>query len=246
MAAPIIGLSAERSVQNSAFGPKESIIQVFEYAEAVAAAGGRPVLLPATTRIPEGVLEGIDGLVLVGGGDLTPELYGETAGEHNYGMSPIRDAFEVELVNDAQRRGLPILAICRGMQLINVLRGGNLIQHIEGHWQEQSPNEVHHEVEIDADSELARVVGSTRIGVNSYHHQGLGRIGEGLRVVARDGESIEAVEDLDHNILAVQWHPEHLALTSPTQRALFEDVIARAERRRSQHHNQQKGVATHV
>ncbi|MBO1902156.1 gamma-glutamyl-gamma-aminobutyrate hydrolase family protein [Leucobacter weissii] len=232
MAAPLIGVSIQRSVEPSAFGPRESALQVMDYAESIAAAGGRPVILPATERIPDHVLAGIDGLVLSGGGDLSPTMYGAEAGEETYGVSEIRDAFETALVEDAQARGVPVLAICRGLQLINVLRGGTLRLHIDGHWQAVPSEEPEHEVSVVAGSRLAELVGAEAIPVNSYHHQCIDRLGAGLTAVAHAGDVIEAVEDAQHAILAVQWHPEHMAKTSAQNLALFTDLVRRAAHRR--------------
>lgn len=226
MKQPLIGISAERSVQQSAFGPRESTIQVMEYAEAVARAGGRPVILPATATIPEDVLHGFHALVLTGGGDLSPEMYGQVADENTYGISPIRDKFETALVRYAEQKSMPVLAICRGMQLINVLKGGKLRTHMDGHWQEKPSNEIHHEIHIDPTSSLARLMG-TSVGVNSYHHQGIDVLGEGLRITAHCNGDIEAFEDNTQTILAVQWHPEHLASSSEPHQALFDDIVSR-------------------
>lgn len=241
MPSPLIAVSAERSQQKSAFGPRDSTLQVLEYAEAIAVAGGRPALLPATERIPDDPLRGFDALVLTGGGDLSPEMYGMKPDATSYGMSPIRDRFETALVAAAEARGLPILAICRGMQLINVLRGGQLHNHLDGHWQTAASDAFHHAVDVEPSSKLSRVVGSTEIEVNSYHHQAISTLGKGLRVTARADSLIEAFEDPAKDILAVQWHPEHLARTSATHRALFEDIVERGINR-----NNTKGALSYV
>lgn len=228
MSRPLIAVTADRSSQPSAFGPRDSTLQVLNYAEAVVSAGGRPALLPATEAIPEDLLDGFDGLMLTGGGDLSPEMYGQEAAEAVYGISPIRDRFETALVRDAQERGIPILAICRGLQLVNVLRGGTLIQHLDGHWQTRASDAVEHEVAIEQDSRLAQIVGGVSMGVNSYHHQAIDRLGTDLVVTARADGVIEAVEDPAVNLIAVQWHPEHLFRTSINNRALFDDLVRRA------------------
>lgn len=230
MSRPLIGISAPRSEQDSAFGPKDSVLQVIEYADAVVAAGGRPVLLPPTASIPEDLLSRIDGLVLSGGGDLSPRLFGEEPVEASYGISEIRDAYESALVDDAAKRGIPILAICRGLQLINVLRGGTLHMDLPGHWQTIPADQTEHEVEVAPDSQLAAAVGVAPLPVNSYHHQGIKTIGAGLRPVAFAGGYIEAFEDPDADIIAVQWHPEHLFAVCERNLALFIDLVRRAGR----------------
>lgn len=232
MVAPLVGISVQRSVEQSAFGPRDSALQVMEYAESVVAAGGRAVLLPATETIHDDLLEGIDGLVLSGGGDLSPEMYGETAEEKTYGVSETRDRFETALVEDAERRGIPVFAICRGLQLINVLRGGTLHQHVDGHWQTEPSTSPMHEIEVDPSSRLAEIIGDTSLPVNSYHHQAIDRLGDGLTPVARANGLIEAFEDAEHSIVAVQWHPEHMASTSSQNLALFADLVQRASTHR--------------
>ncbi|RIV37958.1 gamma-glutamyl-gamma-aminobutyrate hydrolase family protein [Micromonospora radicis] len=228
MATPIIAITAERSTQNSAFGPRDSIIQVVDYAEAIVSAGGRPAILPVTETIPADLLDGFDGLLLTGGGDLSPEMYGQQPGEQVYGVSVIRDRFEAALVNDAQDRGIPILAICRGLQLINVLRGGTLVQHVTGHWQSRPSNESDHDVSINPASRLAEITAKTTMGVNSYHHQAVDVLGDALRVAARAGAVVEAFEDPGHDLIAVQWHPEHMFRTSTDNHALFADLVNRS------------------
>lgn len=230
MAAPLIGISIQRSVEASAFGPRDSALQVMDYAESVAAAGGRPVLLPATETIPEDLLDGIDGLVLSGGGDLSPTLYGAEAEETTYGISETRDAFESALVEDAQRRGVPILAICRGLQLINVMRGGTLHLHIDGHWQTAPSDQPMHSVDLVPGSKLAELAGASSMEVNSYHHQGIDRLGAGLTPVAYAGELVEAFEDEQNRIIAVQWHPEHMTKSSAQNLALFTELVRAAAR----------------
>lgn len=227
MTLPLIAVTAERSVQPSAFGPRDSTLQVLNYAEAVVSAGGRPALLPATETVPADLLAGFDGLLLTGGGDLSPEMYGQSPDEKVYGVSPIRDRFETALVAEAQEHGIPILAICRGMQLINVLRGGSLHQHIDAHWQTRPSDEIEHDVAIDPASRLAQIAGAV-MGVNSYHHQAVDNLGSSLQVTARAGDVIEAFEDPEHDLIAVQWHPEHLFRVSPDNHALFDDLVSRA------------------
>lgn len=230
MYSPLIGISVPRQVVDSAFGPRDSVLQVYEYAESVVAAGGRAVLLPSTETIPEDLLAGIDGIVLSGGGDLSPELYGEAPLESTYGVSRIRDAYEVAIVEQAEKHGIPILAICRGLQLINVLRGGSLQLHIDDHWQTVASDMPLHSVDVVAGSLLAEIIGGTSMEVNSYHHQAIERLGEGLSPVAFAGDIVEAFEDSSKGIIAVQWHPEHMFQVSRQNLALFTDLVKRAGR----------------
>lgn len=239
MTRPLIAITADRKEQPSAFGPRQSTLQVMEYADAIVDAGGRPVLLPATDEVPEGgLLDGFDGLLLTGGGDLSAQMYGEVPDEKAYGISVHRDRLETSLVEEAQELGVPILAICRGLQIVNVLRGGTLIQHLDGHWQTRPSNEFDHYVDVEAGSCLAKIADGTRLGVNSYHHQAVDRLGAGLTITARSAEVIEAFEDPDHNLVAVQWHPEHLFRDSWQNHALFDDLVdrARARKKGDRHH----------
>lgn len=228
MAAPIIGISAPRSAENSAFGVRDSVLQVMEYADAVVAAGGRPVLLPPTEVIPDEPLAGIDGLVLSGGGDLSPAIFGREAVEASYGISEVRDAYEMALVKDAEARSIPILAICRGLQLVNVLRGGTLHMHIDDHWQSEPSDSFAHEVTLTEGSALADLVGSTKLMVNSYHHQAIDTLGDRLVPVGFSDHVVEAFVADDADIVGVQWHPEHLYKVSPENHALFKQLVQKA------------------
>lgn len=215
----------------SAFGPMASTLQGIAYANAILEAGGRPAILPSTEVIPSDLLDGFSGLLLTGGGDIDPRLYGEEPIETVYDVSEIRDRFEIALYEEAVRRGLPILATCRGMQLVNAIRGGTLVQEVcpeRSHWQEGPCGDPWHEVEVEPGSELARIVGTAFISVNSYHHQGIGKLGAGLRVVGRERGVIEALEDEDSNFVAVQWHPEHMFRQHPAQMALFKNLVEKA------------------
>lgn len=240
MAVPLIAISAARQTVDTAFGPMPSTVQVVAYANGVLAAGGQPAILPSTAEIPGDILQRFDGLLLTGGGDVDPRLYGEEPIDSVYDVSEIRDDFETELYRDAVLRGLPILATCRGMQLVNVIHGGTLVQEVHperGHWQTGPCYEPWHEVQLEPGSELARVAGGEKMAVNSYHHQGIGRLGAGLRIVGRDGEVIEAIESAESNLIGVQWHPEHMFEFHPAQMALFEDLVKKASAYAEAHAN---------
>lgn len=228
MGRPVIAVSTPREVMSTAFGDLDCTKLTATYTDAVYDAGGQPVILPVTDNPPPGLLERMDGLMLTGGGDIDPVLYGERPDPSVYGVRRDRDSFEAALYREAVELRLPILAICRGMQLINVLRGGSLLQQVPGHWQENPASRPAHPIRISAGSALSATAGTdTEIEVNSYHHQALDVLGTNLVVTARCGDVIEAVEDPAADLVAVQWHPEHM-MAIPHQRALFEQFVKRA------------------
>lgn len=203
------------------------------YTDAVSAAGGLPLVLPVLAPgHVERLLEGLDGLVLSGGVDVSPSAYGELAHPETKITDPARDAFEIELIAAAMARDMPILGICRGHQILNVALGGTLIQHLPHstsveHRNPERQSDGVHPVEIMPNSMLLEIVQGSRVGVNSLHHQAVAGIGKGLRVVAHscaDG-TIEAVESTDGRpLLGVQWHPELLQFSEP-HRAVFRWLV---------------------
>lgn len=190
-----------------------------DYSRAVIGAGGTPVLIPRDTP-PESLLRRIDGLVLSGGEDVTPSLYGAESGPYATTHDPCRDAYELSIISHALRLKIPILAICRGIQILNVARGGTLVAHLSevdgfAHYKaDLAPHVRRHGVVIAPESGLFRTVitgggGDGTLAVNSFHHQAIDQPGHSLRVVAwADDGTIEGVEDLDAAIIGVQWHPE--------------------------------------
>ena len=200
--------------------------RVIPYVEAVEAAGCEAMAV-SVERWP--TLEGIDGLLLMGGTDINPKLYGQSVQEHVDVPDDERDEVEWRLLSEAMDRDIPILAICRGMQLLNVHHGGSLIQHLGSSRHDtgfEDKGAVAHKVSIEPSSHLAQIVGTTQLGVNSRHHQAVDRIGEGLRVSARDSEDPNIVEGLEQPnrrfLVAVQWHPEDQAPGTAEQRRIFE------------------------
>lgn len=168
-------------------------------------------------------IDSLDGLLLTGGTDVNPSLYGQDRDPETEDPDDARDTLEKRLIEAALERDLPILAICRGMQILNVVHGGTLLQHIEGHRCPGVPEA--HEVCVDRDTRLAAAVGAGAHPVNSRHHQAVGKLGAGLRISAKSPDGcIEALERDDKNfVLAVQWHPEDLIESHPTARRLFEE-----------------------
>jgi putative glutamine amidotransferase len=211
------------------------------YMRAVERAGGLPVALPPLRDENVGpLLEQLSGLLLTGGPDIDPACYGA---EPHPELGPIDhdvDVFEIELCRQADRRGLPILGICRGSQVLNVARGGSLIQHLPDisggtieHRQTEPGDRTTHEVQVAPDSGLAQTTGGGPVRVNSFHHQAVDRLGTGLRPVAwaADGvvEAVEDPEDDGQLVLGVQWHAETLT-GEAEQLALFELLVRAAER----------------
>jgi putative glutamine amidotransferase len=199
------------------------------YVDAVRAGGGVPLLLPPGEERPEDLLDGLDGVVFGGGGDLDPALFGGRPHDAVYGVNRERDAFELALMRASLARRLPLLAICRGLQLLNVVRGGTLHAHLpeavgeEVCHRESQQGHTHHPVRVAPDSRLAAIYGADELVIASWHHQAVEKLGSELRAVAwaPDG-TVEAVEDPARpELLAVQWHPElELAPESPQRRLL--------------------------
>lgn len=228
---PRIGLTTTPSVLEDR--PVEALDR--PYVDAVAAAGGVPLLLPVLDPGRAAtVVEGLDGLLLSGGGDVDPAWYGCVASPHVRKVQAERDGWEMALLRAALARGLPVLGICRGAQLLNVAAGGSLVQHLPdvsdlAHCVDDRCNEEVHDVRIEAGSRLHTVVGSDGFGVNSLHHQAVSRLGHGLVAVAwADDGTVEAIEGITPvRMLGVQWHPE-LLTDRPGHRALFEWLCAEA------------------
>lgn len=184
------------------------------------AAGLAALLIPVSGPADSaaGLLDRVDGLLLTGGGDVAPEQYAARQRAQTSGINARRDAVEIELVRLACRRGLPILAVCRGIQLMNVALGGTLVQDLptadpprQGHMALQSWNGAAHQVLVEPGTLLRRLLGP-EASVNSLHHQAVETVAPGLRVAARAPDGvIEAVEDSGTRfVVGLQWHPEML------------------------------------
>jgi putative glutamine amidotransferase len=206
-----------------------------QYAEAVRAAGGRPVVLPPRAGdVAAEALEGFDALVLAGGGDVDPSRYGGDARAQVYGVDGARDDFELGVVRAAVELGLPTLCICRGMQVVNVALGGTLIEHlpdVAGIGAHGTPlgEPVRHEVRLAEGSRIRRAVGTDVVVGTSHHHQGLDRLADTLDAVGwTEDDLVEAVEHRDSWLVAVQWHPEESAGADRDQAALFAALVERA------------------
>ncbi len=212
------------------------------YVEAVRAAGGEPILVDplADSGMRARAFTTMDGLLLPGGADLDPALFGQPPHPTTQ-VEPGRDELESEAWSAARERGLPILGVCRGMQAINVFAGGSLEQHVDGHdtpaW--PSPEARPHPMRLQPASRLAAILGldaqdGELIEVNSYHHQAIrpDQLGAGLAIsgTTEDGQLVEAFEaaDPDQWLFGVQSHPERQEFTPPAFARLWRAFVSAA------------------
>jgi len=187
------------------------------YSQAVALAGGLPVMVAnLDPALAPAYARTVDALLLTGGGDVDPELFGASPDRDLGAVDPERDAFELALYAAFREAGKPVLGVCRGCQVINVAHGGKLHQHLPSvgdthqHDQRDLRGYPFHTVELEAGCRLGAAYGATRVKTNSYHHQAISEVGAGLRPVARAGDGVvEAVEAVSGPlVVGVQWHPE--------------------------------------
>ncbi|MBK5256823.1 MAG: gamma-glutamyl-gamma-aminobutyrate hydrolase family protein [Vicinamibacteria bacterium] len=218
----------------------------FDYLHAISKAHGLPsIIAPGftdpweeTNQLPGEILDNCDGLLLSGGADVDPLLFGE---EPHAGLGRVdgpRDPFELTLAREAVRRDMPVLGICRGLQVLNVALGGTLIQDIPSevkgaviHETGEDRLVIGHDVTIARDSRLAQLLSSARVGVNSFHHQAVKRLGRGLTssAICPDDGIIEGLEMPDRRfVVAVQWHPENFWKTPNASDGLFAGFVEAA------------------
>ena len=211
---PIIGITTYAEQTRWGVWDVPSALVPMSYVTAVRRAGGRPVLLPPDDEAIDETLEAVDGLLFSGGSDIDPSFYDAEPHPSVNGTRPDRDRAELELMQAALERELPILAVCRGMEVMNVALGGDIVQHLPdvvGHEDHKHTPGVFgdHEVDLEPRSRLGTILGE-RAPVKSHHHQGVGRLGEGLveSAWAEDG-TIEGIENPSRPFaLGVLWHPE--------------------------------------
>lgn len=229
---PLIGVTSYLEPARWADWVLEAVISPAGYARAIARAGGWPVLVPPVAQAEAAdLMPSLDGLVLSGGGDLAPNLYGAVPQEHTVAVDEVRDRFELTLARAACADGLPFLGIGRGVQVLNVARGGTLIQHLpdavghDGHAKDPVRCTAH-DVTIRSGSTIGELLGS-RTAVPSQHHQAIHAIGDGLLAVAwAEDDVVEALEVQGHRFgLGVQWHPE-----AGEDVRLFEALVSAARR----------------
>jgi putative glutamine amidotransferase len=217
-----------------------------DYIESVRLAGGEPLVVDRTTVDAGSVVRRAAGILLTGGDDVTPALYGAPAHPAFEGAEAGRDEYEIELVSRALEMDLPVLAICRGIQVLNVARGGTLVQDLPTErpsgtahqfpTTEYPPDKVAHTIEVLPGSLLSGILDSRlkdagTIDVNSRHHQAVDILGAGLRITAVAPDAVvEAVEDRDRRFcVGVQWHPESFYRTGEFL-PLFEAFVRASQR----------------
>lgn len=228
---PIVGVPIPRDYfqREPLWGNAGGYRAVNEIIDAVTESGGVVKLL-----FPGETAE-FDALLLPGGGDVDPQFYGQTSAPEVTETDPELDAFQIALAKSALESGMPILAICRGMQVLNVAAGGSLVQHLESsdfHFPQDARSDADlrarpvHSVTVSADSRLGGVLGDGRMDVNSLHHQAVDTLGSGLKVAAiADDGVVEAIEGPGRFQVAVQFHPEDLRHSDPRFQALFQGLV---------------------
>ena len=237
---PLIGVTMGREKSQRFFGLNLFIMNQ-TYVRTLEQLGALPVMIPLhmTEATLRGTFERLDGLFLPGGEDIDPANYGAERHDLLGATDKERDRTELLLTRWAVERGMPVLGVCRGVQMINVACGGTLTQDLHSERPELVKHDyfppsferfrISHPIDIEADSRLAHAMGQVH-EVNSMHHQGIDRVGYGLRVVARADDGLpEALEApaLPY-VVGVQWHPEELARTDQTSANLFYDFVKAA------------------
>lgn len=212
---PVIGIGADI---HCVTGERDRAFAYTTYIDSLRRAGAIPLVIPPQPENAADLVAEIDGLVLAGGYDCDPALYGEERHPSLEPMDARRQENDLALARAARERGIPTLGICLGLQMMNVAAGGSLVQDIDTQMQtairHASPpeNRVRHDVDIDQGTQLASILHEHHLNVNSSHHQAIRNVGEGFRVTARAADGIvEGLEDPKHPFyVGVQWHPEDM------------------------------------
>lgn len=244
---PLIGVTTQslQAVEGIPATMPPSWIMNRMYLDALVRAGAAPVLLPLLADQPEVMrvlYERLDGLLLPGGVDIEPSTFGEERHALLRHTDPPRDIVELQLARWALEDGMPVLGLCRGLQIINIAAGGTLYQDVRAQRfgsqkhdfepPEHTRDYLAHEVDLVPGSRLHALVGAASAPVNSMHHQGIQRLGEGLAATAHAPDGlIEAIEGEGNAFaVAVQWHPESLEPHDDISRSLFREFVTAALR----------------
>ena len=210
------------------------------YLNSLLRAGAEPVVVAPQEFDDDAseLLSRFDALVLMGGPDVDPTLYGQTASPKVYGVAPHQDRFESAMLRGALANELPVLAVCRGMQLTNVVLGGTLVQHLgdlpnAASLVAHAPGEFPvgaefalHDVSLEPGSWLVRATRCEKLNGASFHHQGIDRLAPGFVVVGRAPDGLlEAIEHEQHRIIGVQWHPEDTSADDPAQQRIYDGFV---------------------
>lgn len=234
MTKPLIGIGADVLTEP---GRRDRSFVYLTYTEAVRRAGAIPVLLPPQPENAAEVVRRVDGVLLAGGFDCDPSIYGQERHPTVEPMDPRRQENDLALAEAARAQGVPVLGICLGLQMMNIAAGGTLIQDIDSEYEteirhaSEPEHRGRHDVTVEPATHLASVLPAAEYNVNSSHHQAVGQIGQGLRVTAHAPDGvIEGLEDPQHPFyLGVQWHPEDLK-GEESAVALFAAFIEAARR----------------
>jgi putative glutamine amidotransferase len=238
MTRPVIGITSSQLVESASHGVFTRHMITKDYSDAVMAAGGLPIILPFYVDIAEDVFALVDGIILSGGSDLNPALFGETdIHPETYEIIPARDESELALARMAIERDKPLLGICRGIQVMNVALGGSLYQDVPSQFSdtvahrqqkhEISADQPGHSVTVAPGSILEETYGSGSLPVNSFHHQAVNEVAPGMIATgwSEDG-LIEAIEYAAAAFaLGVQWHPELMFKKSALHLAPFAALV---------------------
>jgi len=241
---PLIGVTTQslQAVEGIPATMPPSWIMNRMYLDALVRAAAAPVLLPLLADQPQvmrALYERLDGLLLPGGVDIEPSTFGEERHALLRHTDPPRDIVELQLARWALEDGMPVLGLCRGLQILNIASGGTLYQDVRAQRfgsrkhdfepPEHTRDYLAHEVEVVPGSRLHALVGASSAPVNSMHHQGIQRLGDGLSATAHAPDGlIEAIEGVNGFAMGVQWHPESLEPHDDISRALFREFVAAA------------------
>lgn len=238
MTIPIIGISASMLLteDSSSFGSEQASVNRY-YVKALAAVGAAPLLLPiveSNDLLIRAQLQKVDGLLLSGGYDVNPLLYGEEPLPELEYIMPERDEYEIKLIQIALEMNIPILGICRGMQILNVACGGTLYQDLNQfssnhlkHLQKSKTDTASHTVEFIPDTRLHRIMGIPVTRINTFHHQAVKDPAPGFIIngKAKDG-IVEGIEKTGEQfVMGVQWHPEMMMEKDAGMLNIFQSFI---------------------
>jgi putative glutamine amidotransferase len=226
---PLIGITTYRNLDEGGYYLPAG------YVESVRQAGGVPLLITPGEKEINRILQTIDGIIFAGGGDIDPTVYGGPDHTSIERVDSLRDTFEMDLANRLLKLNTPVLGICRGFQLLALTCGGELITHLpdeignEVIHRAENGDAIRHGVQVEPESRLARISGSTHFDVKSKHHQAISQVSEDWQIVASaiDG-IIEAIEYKNHPwMIAVLWHPE-MSLEDPEHQNIFKALVEAA------------------